>query len=313
MIVTVTANPCIDKTVEVEQFELTKTNRVDVRAMNCAGKGINVARTCRALGEEALVTGFDFCDGASLLKESLHAEGILHELCDVKGTLRVCTKVFDKTARNTVEFNERGARVSEEDAERLLQKIGEVAKRGDFLTLSGSLPPGLSKNFYKRCVERVRAVAPHCRVVVDAEGEALLLALEAAPFLIKPNINEFEKTFDCNIKSIAQLDQLAREILKKHKLGMLCVSLGGDGAYLTDGKRAVYAPPAPVPVRSLTGAGDAMVAGLCIALSKGLDLADVLRHGTAASGATVTVEGTAPGSRDDFEALLSSGLPVETL
>ena len=313
MIATVTVNPCIDKTVEVEKFELTKTNRVDVKQAKCAGKGINVAATLRALGAEVLATGFDFHDGASQLKKELDAANIPNDFCDAAGELRVCTKVFDRTAKNTVEFNERGTPVGEREQSLFLEKLENVAKRCEFLTLSGSLAPGLPADFYKTCIERVRAVAPDCRVVVDAEGEPLRAALSAAPFLIKPNINEFEKTFDCKVRDIAHLDSLARDILKKYGLSLLCVSLGAEGAYLTDGKDAVWGPPAPVTVRSLTGAGDAMVAGLCLALSRGLSLKEVLRYGIAASGATVAVAGTAPGSRADFETLLASHLDIKEL
>lgn len=313
MIATVTVNPCIDKTVEVEKFELTKTNRVDVKQAKCAGKGINVAATLHALGAPVVATGFDFHEGASRLKAELSAAGIESDFCDAKGELRVCTKVFDRTEKNTVEFNERGTPVGERERLLFLEKLEKVAKRCDFLTLSGSLAPGLPTDFYKTCIERVRAVAPDCRVVVDAEGAPLIAALEAAPYLIKPNINEFEKTFACKVENVAALDRKAKEILKKYGLSMLCVSLGGEGAYLTDGERAVFGKPAPVEVKSLTGAGDAMVAGLCIALSKNLPLDEVLRYGIATSGATVQVEGTQPGSRADFEALLAAHLDIKEL
>lgn len=313
MIATVTANPCMDKTVAVEEFDLYRMNRVRVLCTDPSGKGINVSKALRAVGVATLCTGFDFTEdgAASLLAADLDGWGIPHELVPVKGALRVCTKVIDERRRHTIELNERGAAVSSENGDALLQKIAEVAKRCEFLTLSGSLPQGLGKDFYARCVGRIKELAPACRVVVDAEGELLLNALAESPFLIKPNIHELEGTFDCKIDGIETLDAKVQEILARYELGVICVSLGDKGAYIATRYEAYCCEPARVAVRSLQGAGDAMVAGLCMALEQGHPLPDVLRYGVAMAGAAIAVEGTRPGTRADFERLLQSGIAVK--
>ena len=311
MIATVTANPCIDKTVTVERFDLYAMNRVEVLRLDPSGKGINVSKVLHAFGCESICTGFDFSKGGkSPLVADLNTLGIKHDFLTLPGELRLCTKIFDESRKHTVEVNERGESVTEADGAALLAKIQEVAKRCAFLTLSGSLPRGLDKDFYAKCVAAVKAAAPACRVVVDCEGELLLNALEEAPYFIKPNIHEFEKTFGCKIQAVDELDAQVQALLARYGVEMICVSLGEKGAYISTRQEAYFAKPAKVEVRSLQGAGDAMVAGLCMALERNLPLADVLRYGVAASGATIATEGTLPGERAHFEKLLQSGLDV---
>ncbi len=311
MIGTVTANPCIDKTVTVQKFDLYAMNRVEVLRLDPSGKGINVSKVLRAFEGESICTGFDFAKGGrSVLADDLDCLDIPHDFLTLEGDLRLCTKIFDESRKHTVEINEKGETVCAADGEALLKKMKEVAKRCAFLTLSGSLPRGLEKDFYAKCVAAVKRAAPACRVVVDCEGELLLNALAEAPYLIKPNIHEFEGTFGCKIESVAQLDAKALELFGRFGVEMICVSLGGEGAYIATRKEAYFASPAKVEVRSLQGAGDAMVAGICMALEKGLPLADVLRYGVAAAGAQIATDGTAPGERAHFEALLESGLDV---
>lgn len=313
MIGTVTANPCVDKTVAVEEFDLYRMNRVRVLCTDPSGKGINVSKALRAVGADTLCAGFDFVEdgAASLLAADLDRCGIPHDLVRVKGALRVCTKIFDESRKHTIEVNERGAAVSAGDAEALLRKIEEVAKRCAFLTLSGSLPRGISKDFYARCVKRIKAVAPTCRVVVDAEGELLLSALAESHFLMKPNVHEFEATFGCKVDSIEVLDAKAQELLAAYGLGVICVSLGDKGAYIATRNEAYCCEPVRVEVRSLQGAGDAMVAGLCLALEKGLAPPEVLRYGVAMAGAAIATEGTRPGTKQDFERLLLTDIKMQ--
>ncbi|MBO7091307.1 MAG: hypothetical protein J6W23_05940, partial [Victivallales bacterium] len=143
MITTLTPNPCIDKTVAVEKFDIYKMNRVRVLRTDACGKGINVSLALNGLGVETMTIGFDFTDGhASPLKQSMAAHNIPYEFIDVPGQLRVCTKIFDESLKHTIEVNEYGAPVSVEAGEKLLRLVVDVAKKSDFITLSGSLPKG---------------------------------------------------------------------------------------------------------------------------------------------------------------------------
>ena len=141
---------------------------------------------------------------------------------------------------------------------------------------------------------------------VDADGEALLKALDERPFLIKPNANEFCTAFGAS-PSLSSVDRVAGELIAAGRVETVCVSLGERGAYIADRTGAYVAPPAAVEVKSLTGAGDSMVAGLCLALSMGRPLAEALAFGIAAAGTAVSHSGTTFGTRSEFEALLDVG------
>ena len=311
MIATVTANPCIDKTVVTENFDICRMNRVRVLRTDPSGKGINVSKAIRALGGETFCTGFSFTDGGpSPLTEDLDSAGIPHDFVPVKGNLRVCTKIFDSTRKHTIEVNEYGPPVSEADLDALLDRAAETAGKCGYLTLSGSLPAGASPDFYGRCLRRIHRDAPGCRVIADAEGELMLHALREKPFLIKPNREEFERTFGCTVGSVTELDAAVKDVMASYGVSMVCVSMGADGAYMADGEGAWFTEPYRVEIRSLQGAGDSMVAGICLALERGLPTAELLRWGAASSAASIMRDGTQVGTKEDFEALLTEDHPV---
>ena len=314
MITTLTPNPCIDKTVAVEKFDIYKMNRVRVLRTDACGKGINVSLALNGLGVETMTIGFDFTDGhASPLKQSMAAHNIPYEFIDVPGQLRVCTKIFDESLKHTIEVNEYGAPVSAEAGEKLLRLVVDVAKKSDFITLSGSLPKGLDSDFYFRCVQAVKQEVPNCKVVVDAEKQLLLKALEASPFFIKPNIHEFQGTFNCQINSIDELDKAAQDIIRRYGLGLICISMGADGAYIGSPDGAYTCNAVKVDVRSIQGAGDSMVAGICTAVQRGLPLNDILRYGVTASGASISREGSQMCTLEDFQALLTQDIAMRKI
>ncbi|MBQ9336771.1 MAG: 1-phosphofructokinase family hexose kinase [Lentisphaeria bacterium] len=304
MIATLTANPCIDKTLSVEKFDLYKMNRVQVLRTDFAGKGINVATVLSNLHVPAICLGFNFPDGRKIMEDQLKRQGIPHRFLEVPGKLRTCTKIFDQTLKHTIEINEFGTAVTPEDGDLLIALAAETAEKCSFITLSGSLPPGLDSDFYFRCIQAVKRVAPHCRVVVDAEKDLLLKALEAGPCFIKPNIHEFEDTFGCHAGSLEELDQEVRNVLDRFPLEMICVSLGADGAFIADRQAAYYCQSVQVEVRSIQGAGDSVVAGMCMALEQGLPLEQVLRCGIAAAGGSVSRDGTQLCTGEMFQSLL---------
>ncbi len=315
MIATLTPNPCIDKTVAVSNFDIYKMNRVRILRSDVSGKGINVSLALRGLEYATAAIGFDFCDGnpSSTLKTAMEEQGIPSKFVDVPGQLRLCTKIFDESLKHTIEINEYGTPVSPENGEKLIALAAETAKNANFLTLSGSLPKGLESDFYSRCICEVKKTAPDCKIVVDAEKELLVKALEQHPFLIKPNIHEFRATFNCDVNNETELDNAARNILQKYGLGMICVSLGADGAYMTDGNESYVCNAVKVEVRSIQGAGDSMVAGICAAVQDGLPLPEVLRYAVTASGASISLEGTQLCTREIFLPLLSQNIGIRKI
>lgn len=314
MIATLTPNPCIDKTISVPRFDMEKINRARILRSDVGGKGLNVSLALRGLQCDTIALGFDFTgEHGSPLKSTMAARGIPSSFIEVPGQLRTCTKIFDESRRNTIEVNEYGPSVTEEAGEQLLELMARTAADCDFITFSGSLPGGLGSDFYFRCAEAVRNEAPNCKVVVDAEGELLLKALDAQPFLIKPNIHEFQATFGVRVSNLEELDAAVLKIIRQYSLGMVCVSMGGDGAYIATEEQAYFCPALKVEVRSIQGAGDSMVAGICAALQLGLPLPEVLHYGVAASSASISREGTQLCTEEIFRPLLAQDVEIRCL
>ncbi len=313
MIATLTANPCIDKTLSVEKFDLYKMNRVRVLRTDFAGKGINVSSVLNNLHIPTVCLGFNFPDGRKLMEDQLKKQGIKYRFLEVPGKLRTCTKIFDQTLKHTIEINEFGTAVTPEDGDRLIALAAETAETCSFITLSGSLPPGLDDDFYFRCIQAIKRVAPRCRVVVDAEKQLLLKALEAGPCFIKPNIHEFEDTFDCHAGSLEELDQEVRNVLDRFPLDIVCVSLGSDGAFIADRQSSYYCQSVQVDVRSIQGAGDSVVGGMCFALERNMPLEDVLHCGIIAAGGSVSREGTQMCTAELFETLFRQDIGMRKI
>ena len=313
MITTLTPNPCFDRTLEVEKFDIYKMNRVRVLRSDLGGKGINVSAALQGLGVETCALAVSFQDDENAMSEVLAAKGFEYEFIPAPGRLRTCYKIFDKSISHTIEINEYGSGVEVSVGERLLEALQRRAPKSTAITLSGSLPEGLGSDFYLRCVKAVRKASSACRIVVDAEKSMLLKALEGGVDILKPNIHEFQETFQCNAESVEALDIEARKIAKQFGLEILCVSLGSQGAYITNGAEAWRCHPPKVAVRSIQGAGDSVIAGMCMALEKGLSLPEILRYGVCAAGDSISREGTQLCSLDGMRKLLEQDIALEKI
>ena len=305
-ILTMTLNPCIDRTVYLEQLQVGETNIVKKVIEEAAGKGINVAIGLQHLKVPVKALGFAYKEDADKLYEKLGAEEIPHAFVEVEGRLRVNQKLFDESKSQMTECNEKGSPVAKEDVNKLLELLRKELSEASILVLSGSVPPGVNKDIY--ALMTTMANEAGVKVILDASGELLLEGVEAKPYLIKPNRDEFVKTFmqerlvNTHIKSVAKK-------LIENGVTYICLSLGADGAILisrsaynklsdgNDNSLVIEKRPAiSVPIRSLQGAGDAMVAGLCKAIYD--DEEDkMLDYALNMAASTIMLEGTQMGNR----------------
>ncbi len=300
MITSVCLNPAFDKTVEIDALVPGGTNRIRSLRMDMGGKGLNVAVVAQRLGMEAQCIGCMGEDGAAQLTALMAREHLAHHFLTVPGAVRTNLKVFARDARQVTEFNEPGAPL---DAA-LLQQFQALAQaeapRSDYMVLTGSLPPGCPEGTYR---ELIRAL-PGTRCVLDTEGVELRLGAEAQPFLIKPNLAELEQTLGTELRTLRAIRDAALIFLRKG-VQHVVVSMGGMGAMYVGERTTLYAPALRVEARSTVGAGDAMVGGLLLGLTRGDDVAQALRCGMAAGAASVMTEGTQLIRAEDFEKLLS--------
>ncbi len=309
MIVTVTMNPAIDKTIEIDRLQVGGLNRIRRVEYDAGGKGINVSKTIRELGGESIATGFLGGDGGRSIARVLEERGIEADFVWVEGQTRTNTKVFEESGEVT-ELNEPGPSVSDASMRELLDKLEGYAAEGTLFVLSGSVPAGVDKGIYGSIIERVHARG--AQVLLDADGELFRLALSAGPDMIKPNRAELEELAGLDYRASEQeLLELARGLRRKG-IGSVVISMGRSGALFVDEEGEVKSPALSVKAHSTVGAGDAMVAAMAYAWQKGIKGEARIRLCIAASAGAVTTQGTKPPSAKLVDELME-GVELERL
>lgn len=301
MILSITLNPCIDKTIYLDQLEVGSYNRVKSTRIDLAGKGLNVSTVLNHLREDTLCMGFNFKNNGSMLERVLDERGVKYDFVTTEGAIRTNIKLFDQSCQVMTEINEAGPLVSASAVAALLDKVDAFLERTHILVMSGSIPPGVPTDIYQRLIRM--AHKKDVKTVLDASGEPFLLGLQEKPFLIKPNGLEFEQAFKSELKSGAGPIEVARRAVEGG-IPYICISMGSDGALLVDKEHIYRAKALPIEARGLTGAGDSMVAGMCYAIRKHLGPADMLRYAMAAAGGSIRREGTLLARENDVNELL---------
>lgn len=301
MILTVTLNPCIDKTIYLDILETGGYNRVKSTRIDVAGKGLNVSTVLNHLGEDTLCMGLNFRNNGTLLERTVNNRGLKHHFVYADGSIRTNIKLFEQASHTMTEINEAGPCVSSSVIDRLVDEIDARLEHTHILVLSGSIPPGVPADIYQRLIRM--AHRKDVKTVLDTAGEPFALGLREKPFLIKPNGVEFEQTFRQELKSGKTPLEIARSVIDSG-VSYLCISLGEDGALLLDREHTYRAKALPVEAKGLTGAGDSMVAGMCYALRKHLGSEDMLRWAMACAAGSVRQEGTLLAGESDVQELL---------
>ena len=304
MILTVCMSPSVDVTLELDSLNVGKVNIVKSKERTFTGKAINVAIGVARLGEEAYSTGFMYNEDGTLFESALDKEGVGFSFVWNSGRVRENYKCIDKHSMLT-EINDVGGQVGEDKLRELLQMIRSFSARSEVTVISGGLPRGVDPGYYR---EIFRAVDQKSLRICDTEGAKLFAALEAGIDLVKPNLEELESTLGREFHDKEEMLAGCRELLDRGAKRVL-LSLGKDGAVITDGSRNYYCKSMNVAVNSTVGAGDGMVAAAANMMRLGADLPDILRAGVAAGTATVTTFGTISFTKNKYEEILS-GLDV---
>ena len=200
-------------------------------------------------------------------------------------------KLFDASTGQITEVNESGTSVPEEALKQMEGLCVKWAKKSRAMILTGSLPPGCPAEFYAGVMEIIRREAPNCRLIVDAEGEKLMAALEKNPFLVKPNRYELELIAGRALPLMADVIEEGKKLLNRGVENVV-VSLGSEGALALSVQSSWYIPPIPCQVASTVGAGDAMLTAVTAALCEDMPLPEALCRGAALATACVASPGT---------------------
>lgn len=301
MILTVCMSPSVDVTIELDQLNVGKVNVVKSKTLSFTGKALNVAIGVARLGGEAYATGFMYNENGAMFERALDKEGVPFAFVWNSGRVRENYKCIDKRSMLT-EINDVGGQVASEKLGELLHMIRSFSQRSDVTVISGGLPRGVDTAYYR---ELFRAVDSHSLRIADTEGAKLFAALEAGVDLVKPNLEELQETLGREFKDKKDMLAGCRELLDRGAKVVL-LSLGKDGAVITDGSKNYFCRSINVAVNSTVGAGDGMVAAAATMLQKGADLPDILRAGVAAGTATVTTFDTISFTKSKYEEIFES-------
>lgn len=304
-----TLNPCIDRTIYFKKFKQGATNYVDNLTEEAAGKGINVAVGLAHIGVPVKALGFAYADNAAFLYAKLEAEQIPYAFVELPGRMRVNQKLFDLSTREMTECNERGQAVNSDGMERIMRLLEKELQDAEIIVLSGSVPPGVEKDIYARMIRMAHEKG--VKTLLDASGELMRLGCGEKPYLIKPNEEEFIAAFlqdDGNKITVDKQtdDRLLSEkmeprVLEKAQelaasgIRYVCISLGEDGMLLTDKNGTQKHPAKSADIRSLQGAGDAMVAGLCKAIYE-KEEKNMAEYALTMAASTISLPGTCMGT-----------------
>jgi 1-phosphofructokinase family hexose kinase len=264
MIITVTLNAAIDKTLAVPNFRLGRRHRAVEQTAMAGGKGVNVARALKALGQPVIATGVAGGPTGTRIIEHLTEEAILNDFVRIREESRTSTAVVDPTSGEQTEINERGPKVTEAELELFVDKLLYLAKGAAVCVFAGSLPRGVDAGLYARLVEELKKL--DVTVVLDSEGEPLRLAARAGPDVVSPNELEAEELVGHEFADDDDRRTGVREILEMGAREALmtlpdgCLALVGDGAD-SDSLCLYRATLEPLEPVSAVGSGDAFLAG----------------------------------------------------
>ncbi|GAB2956785.1 1-phosphofructokinase family hexose kinase [Hymenobacter coalescens] len=300
-IVTLTLNPTVDKSTNVDHIVPDQKLRCAAPKFEPGGGGINVARGLRRLGSEAVAVFPAGGPSGTLLQELLTAEGIAQQAVPAAGYTRENFIVVDTSSSQQYRFGMPGTPLTAAEQQQVLSTLRALTPAPDYLVISGSLPPGVEPDFLVELVQAARAAGT--KVVADTSGPALQRVIEAGVYLIKPNVGELSKLAGVDELDSAALADAARALIGEGRCEVVVASLGAQGACVVTQDLVDHIPAPAVKKRSTVGAGDSMVAGLVHAFANGYSVREAARLGVACGTAATMNPGTELFKKTDVDRL----------
>ena len=304
MILTVTLNAAVDRTVAVPSFRQGHRHRAVETSTVAGGKGVNVARALKLLDRPVIATGLAGGPTGARLMERLAEESILTDFTWIGGESRTNLAVIDPTSGEQTEINERGPDVSAEELERFLQKLLYLARGARICVIAGSLPPSVPAAFAARMISELKEIG--VETILDVAGEPLVAGLRAAPAAVTPNASEAEGAVDHEFND---RDDLLAGLGSLIELGaneaMITRADGCVASVMEGSERRIYEALAPVmePVAAV-GSGDAFLAGFTAARFDERPPQDCLRFAVACGAESTQHFGAGTLDPEQVQALL---------
>jgi 1-phosphofructokinase family hexose kinase len=309
MIITVTLNTAIDKTLSVPNFRLGRRHRTVEQTTMPGGKGVNVARVLKTLGAPVIATGFTGGATGTRIVEQLTEMSVLSDFVRIRQESRTNTAVIDPTTGEQTEINERGPKVTAQETELFVDKLLYLARGASMCVFAGSLPRDVDIDIYARLIRELRRLG--VTTVVDTDGDPLRRAVRAEPDVVSPNVLEAEELVghefnDDEDRVIAVREMVglgAREGIMTMPDGCFAHTLPEEpnGHACLD---RVQVSPGAVEPRATVGSGDAFLAGFVAARYNGKPIAECLAYGVACGAESTQHLGAGLVDLDRVERLL---------
>jgi 1-phosphofructokinase family hexose kinase len=288
MIVTITANPCLDRNVLVQRMVVEDTMHPIKSSDDPGGSGINVSRVLTHFRRANIAVGFLGGGTGQDLTRLLDNEKVVHEFTTIAGNTRTNLIISDNTTREQYRISFPGPEITPAELDSFMESMKQRVD-ADYWSIGGSLSNGTPKTLYRDLIKLGNAHG--VKVVLDSSGESFALGLEATPFMVKPNEFELSRIANRQLNTREDFVSAARA-LHRQGVSIVVASRGAQGAILVSDQGTWSAVPPPVEVRSKVGAGDSTVAGILMALADGLSHDEAVRLGVACGTATTMVDGT---------------------
>lgn len=302
MIITVTLNPALDKTIVVRNFTLDRVCRVEESRLDPGGKGINVSKVLQSIGGRSVAMGIIGGAAGEYIRDQLDLMGIRNDFVFSRTETRTNMKVVDPVNHTNTDINEPGAPVSAANLLEIWEKICDLANPGDTVVFAGKNPPGMPDQQLAEWITQLKAQGVH--TALDTVGMAMKIGVAAGPTVIKPNSAELEELCEKELPTRADLVAAAQKVVA-NGVSHVVVSLGRDGALFVSASQVLHAHGVVVPVGSTVGAGDAMLASFLWDLEQGTPLEEAAARSVAVSAANVMCSGSQPAPLEDILPLVS--------
>ena len=298
-IATLTLNPALDKNTRVEKLQPDKKLRCEEPEYEAGGGGLNVSRAISILGGKSLAiyaAGGATGDQLDLLLDSY---GIKEHRIRIGKETRVNLLVTERATGNQYRFGMPGDELTANEIQQCLDEVRRLPAGIEYLVASGSIPPNAPDDLYAR-ISRI-AQEKKIKFILDTSGKAFEKAAETGLFLIKPNLREMSQIAGKEQISGLEQEEIAGNIIREGKAEVVVLSLGPRGAMMVTRDRTEYVVPPTVKPTSTVGAGDSMVAGIVLSLTRGEDMSTALKWGVSAGTAATMTSGSELCRREDVE------------
>ncbi|MYN69567.1 tagatose-6-phosphate kinase [Streptococcus suis] len=278
MILTITLNPSVDIAYQLNQFRLDSVNRVEKVQKTAGGKGLNVTRVLKQIGEDVLATGFIGGELGNDVKNQLYQNHIKSSFVEISGETRNCIAILHEGQQT--EILEQGPTIQEHEALNFIEHLRNLLSKVEVVVISGSLPKGLESDYYVKIVELCKKFG--VAVVLDCSGEALKKVLESKekPMVIKPNTEELSQLIGSDITDENQELQSVLSSQMFQGIEWIVVSLGAKGAFAKHKDKFYRVRIPKIDVVNPVGSGDSTVAGIAASLAHALPDVELLKNAT---------------------------------